>query len=40
MYRGLYDHSFFAAKPLLPNDAADVKSDIKPTEIKATNTPQ
>ena len=40
MYRGLYDHSFFAAKPLLPNDAADVKSEIKPTEIKATNTPQ
>jgi cell division protein FtsI/penicillin-binding protein 2 len=36
MYRGLYDHSFFAAKPLAPSDAADVK----PTEVKATNTPQ
>ena len=35
MYRGLYDHSFFAAKPLVPTDAADVK-----TEVKATNTPQ
>jgi len=35
MYRGLYDHSFFAAKPLLPADAADVN-----TEVKVTSTPQ
>jgi len=36
MYRNLYDHSFFAAKPFTPSDTADVK----PTEMKATNTPQ
>jgi penicillin-binding protein 2 len=30
MYRGLYDHNFFAEKlPVLPTDTADVKTDVK-----------
>ena len=35
LYRGLYDHSFFAAKPLPASDTTDAKAD-----DKATSTPQ